>query len=102
MSSNKEVYYKPYEHKFEEDNLVKLKQHAALAKIKIMVNNDILSADEDALVPSWFLTPQKEEKLNSSLFEVINCISWHMGIPFYRVKLNEEHYEIAEFYIETK
>ena len=89
--------YIAYEHKYIDGDILKLKDIKVIGEInKLLDEND---NSFDSIV--WFLSDEKEKNLTGQKLEVINSVSWHMGIPFYelRYEKNERIY-VGEFYLE--
>ncbi|PHR54377.1 MAG: hypothetical protein COA44_13245 [Arcobacter sp.] len=102
MEENVEKLYEAYEHRFNKGKRLELKEEKVLEQVKLRVQKDILGDEVQVSEVSWYLSCDKEDKLKNNSFEVIACISWHMGIPFYKVCFNDEVYDIAEFYLKLK
>ena len=103
MTFKEQMNYQAYEHQYKEDDILLLKNQEELNKIdKMLINTD----SPDAFVNSnWYLTKEKIELLSNKHLKVLNCISWHMGIPFYNLQTIEKVSSIiyvGEFYLKKE
>ena len=101
MSLDEQLSYKAYEHMYKKDDILSLKSIEGLNEINNVLNAD-RDIDVDANVVKWYLTKERIEALSSKKFEVLNCISWHMGIPYYILMDMEDQssaHDVAEFYL---
>lgn len=102
MDLDEKLKYQSYEHAFVENDILTLKNEEELKQVKDFLYKE-WEGNLDALSDiGWYLTPQKQIKLNNKKLKVINSISWHMGIPFYIVETDKgkEQFSLAEFFLQ--
>ena len=95
--------YTAYEYKFSDGAIVKLKEGQDLEEIE---NNLLLISDNNTKWGekiTWYLNEEKKKLLSHKTLKIVSSISWHVGIPFYGVRILQEVSPliyIAEFYLE--
>ena len=100
MLLDKQLNYQPYHHKYKENEILILKDIEELNEI-----NKILACNEntDAYIgANWYLSKEKMKLLSAKRLRVLNCVSWHMGVPFYVLEEIDERSNIVhvgEFYL---
>jgi len=100
MILNEQLNYQAYKHQYKENSILVLKCTEDLNKVnKILISCENSDAFIDA---NWYLTKKKVKLLASKNLRVLSCVSWHMGIPFYRVEDIDDNLTIVyigEFYL---
>ena len=100
MLLNEQLHYQAYKHQYKENSILVLKNTEDLNKI----NNILISCENpDVFIDAdWYLTKEKAKLLASKNLRVLSCVSWHMGLPFYRVEDIDDNLTIVyigEFYL---
>jgi hypothetical protein len=93
--------YRGYHHKYEEDDILCLKDSSELEDINQILLG-IYESFDNITGTTWYLSIEQQELLKDKKLEVISCISWHLGIPFYVLKdLENDRFYVraAEFYL---
>lgn len=101
---DKALKYEPYEHLYKPKNILCLKGADKIKEIDILLKNQNKQNYRLMNNAIWYLTEEKRKILFNHKLKVINCISWHMGIPFYELKItgcNSEGIFVGEFYLES-
>ncbi len=101
MSFENRINYKPYEFKFDNSTTLFIKSKEEVSRINKTLKEE--SPELDYTSYSWYLTDETMEMLKAQKLKIVNQISWHGGLPFYRVQkigTSEPTYGIAEFYME--
>ena len=93
MILSEQLNYKAYKHKYKENSILVLKSIEDLNEADRILTS---FENHDAFIhASWYLTKEKIKLLSNKRLRVLNCISWHMGIPFYRVEDIDNNLNIA-------
>jgi hypothetical protein len=99
MDLEKALDYKGYKFKYDDGDALMLKTSSEIEKI-----NEVLyeaSPEFDYEGCQWYVSHEKFEELKYKKLFVDSHISWHVGLPFYRVKNRRgQIYSIAEFYLQ--
>lgn len=99
MTLEEQLKYQSYEHQYQKNDILILKNSEDINEI----NKILTSENPDAFINvSWYLTNEKINQLSTKRLRILNCISWHMGIPFYEVEDIENKssiVHIGEFYL---
>jgi len=102
MSFEKRMGYKPYKFKFDEAIYLAVKSKEEVERINETLKEESPESDYESY--SWYLTAEIADKLKSQKLKIDMQISWHIGLPFYRVQkigIDERKYYIAEFYLQN-
>ena len=104
MSFEDKLKYVPYGFKYESGMTLTLKPIEEIETINFLLQRE--SPESDYAAYSWYLDADSALKLLNRQLAVTMRVSWHMGLPFYRLRANdsgeEEIYSIAEFYLIPK
>jgi len=99
MNLAKDLNYKGYSHKLKEGDTATIKDIRALTSINnILIGDQEKDAYDDV---NWYMTDEKMKLFSNQEFIVLNCISWHMGIPYYQLENSstKDVVYIGEFYL---
>jgi len=99
MNLADDLNYKGYSHKLKEGDTVTIKDISVLTSInKILIGDQEKDSYADV---NWYMTEEKMKLFSDQEFIVLNCISWHMGIPYYQLEnlSTKDVVHIGEFYL---
>lgn len=100
MTIEKKLKFKPYDFKYEKDDIVILKSNEEIQEINNMLFD--ASPEFDYSGTKWYMSSDKEESMHNLSLKIDSQVSWHMGWPFYGVtKVDQEHFYVAEFYLQN-
>lgn len=104
MSFEDKLKYVPYGFKYESGMTLTLKPIEEIEAINSLLQRE--SPESDYAAYSWYLDADSALKLLNRELVVTICVSWHMGLPFYKLRsgdgVQERLYSIAEFYLTPK
>lgn len=110
MSFEEKLDYKSYDFKFNEDEILTIKSIDEIKQINKVLKEESPESDYDSY--SWYLSDEKAQELKYERLQAEMLISWHMGLPFYRLyrlgvvdgyrleKVKDVVFSIAEFYLQ--
>ncbi len=99
MSFEKNMDFEPYKFKFDGYTHLSIKSKEEVKRINERLKEESPESDYESY--SWYLTDDKVEELKYKKSKVINQVSWHVGLPYYVLELNDEKsYAVAEFYLQ--
>lgn len=99
MDLAKELHYKAYKHKYEIGQEVYIKPYDEQMELNnFFEKNDNM---ESLIESEMYLSEQMRIRLTGISLEVVNQISWHMGIPYYELKTKRytDTIYLAEYYL---
>ena len=99
MSFEKTMGYNPYKFKFDSQITLFIKSKEEVTRINKALKEESPESDYESY--SWYLADEKLAELKDQRLKIEMQVSWHGGLPFYRVNKDEISgtYDIAEFYL---
>ena len=89
--------FDPYKFQYSVDTYVFVKGKKEIYEINRRLKEE--SPESDYQSYAWYMTDEKIEKLKYKRVRVTSQISWHGGLPYYRIELRSgQGYDVAEFY----
>lgn len=104
MESFEEKFdYRPYDFKYDINAVLAIKSVDDVAAINARLLHESPESEYDSY--SWYLSEKEAFELQGKALYVDMRVSWHIGLPFYRVYTDDGDgtiHSVAEFYLDLK